>query len=1398
MAAFLGVDIGSVSVSLALVDQDGNILRIAYGPHAGRVRDTLEKHLAALGPLRIAAGGCTPAACRLLRGMRPVDSQVALIAAAGRLFPGARSLLHVGGEKFTLIRLSDHGQYLGSRSNPSCASGTGSFLDQQARRLGFSGVEELDLRARASTSEPPRISTRCAVFARTDLVHAQQQGYGLEEICRGLCRGAAQTLADTLVRGERLETPVAFTGGASLNQALRGELEQVLGVGLETIGCGPAAVAVGAAMCAAKDAYATGAAELAPEQLLAPPAQEKEYSYAPLSFEDTQTAPPLQAYVCATGKHSRVHPVEVEVYGNTGAEPGGVPVCLGVDIGSTSTKAILLAGEPLAGFYTRTLGSPLTAVQALCEAMEGLARADGIDLRIQGVAATGAGRKFIGSIIRADLVIDEITAHARAAYSIDPEIDTIIEIGGQDAKFTTMRDGMVTFSHMNTVCAAGTGSFLEEQAQRLGCSLGDYSRRVQGARAPLSSDRCAVFMERDINHFLSQGFSTEEILAAALYSVRENYLQKVARGAAIGKKVAFQGATARNTALVAAFQQGLGVPVLVSRYCHLAGALGAALLLREARPKASSFPGLPALRGDIPVRSETCQLCANACKLRVAVVGGEEVAYGFLCGRDYGAGRFVDRNRSGFDVMKERAKALRTERTPTPPSLDGPVVGIPAALGLCADVPVWEEFFSSFGFRVMTSRGLPDAVELGRKTRGAEFCAPLAALRGHVAHLLSRADWIFLPFQFEELPRGFRIPRAYCYYTQFSPTLACGSPDERRRCLVPRVSWTMLRQRTARELHAMLASMGRTDVSPAQVAAAFRRARAMRARAAETLRRRFREETARLDGPAVVLLGRPYNLLDPDMSKGIPELLAAQGVKTFLQEMVPYEQVHWHYATEILEVACVVAKTPFLYPVYVTSFKCSPDSFAVEYFKRMMDARGKPYLVLQLDDHDSTLGYETRIEAGVASFRNHCARARRADEMEALKSPPLPNPLLARKLGGKTLLFPVWDTIVNPLLAACLRREGVDARVLEEDPLIIRKAMRHNAGQCIPVSVIAEEAAQYVESHGLDPSRTALWMARSRLSCNIGMFPAFIKSLLEARGGGMEKLEVYAGSAFYLDFSLRASINAYRACLVGGLLRRVGCRLRPYETDPGATDLAIRRSMEMLLPAFEGSSSLDSAMDGAAALLAAVRTAGAGRPKVAIFGDLYVRDNDIMNQGLISSLEEAGGEVITTPYTEYIRIVARSYFRKWREAGQYASFYGYRALWGLVQSLGRSYQRRFEPFLPNEPVIKDDDPDLVMKGFGIRTEHAGESFDNLLKVSHLARVWPDLALFVQASPAFCCPSLVTEAMARDIERITGVPVVSVTYDGTGQYQNDEVVPYLAFAAARRSTAPTMSSPVQSA
>ena len=305
-------------------------------------------------------------------------------------------------------------------------------------------------------------------------------------------------------------------------------------------------------------------------------------------------------------------------------------VFLGVDIGSTSTKAVLLdtRARVLAGFYTGTAGRPVAAVQRLFSAINDMAVKKKFHMLIRGAATTGSGRKFAGKIMGADIILDEITAHARAACEINPEVDTIIEIGGQDSKFTTLKDGRVTFSIMNNVCAAGTGSFIEEQARKLDCPLSDYSARTEGRQSPMVSDRCTVFMERDMNHYLSLGYTVDEVLASVLHAIRENYLTKVATMGAMGDTIFFQGATAKNMALVAAFEQRLQKPIHVSRYCHLTGAMGAALSLLDegmgekgSSPK-TGFRGISLHEKKIDITSEICDLCTNHCKITVAHMAG--------------------------------------------------------------------------------------------------------------------------------------------------------------------------------------------------------------------------------------------------------------------------------------------------------------------------------------------------------------------------------------------------------------------------------------------------------------------------------------------------------------------------------------------------------------------------------------------------------------------------------------------------------------------------------------------------------------------------------------------------------------------------------------------------------
>ena len=352
-----------------------------------------------------------------------------------------------------------------------------------------------------------------------------------------------------------------------------------------------------------------------------------------------------------------MYPVEVDIYEKL-VPSNKYEVYMGIDIGSTSTKAVLIDRyrKVLAGFYTRTAGRPVHAVRKLFASIDDVIEKNAIRSKDHRGRDHRRRKEIFGKIIGADIIIDEITAHARAAFELNPEVDTIIEIGGQDSKFTTLRKGLVTFSAMNNVCAAGTGSFIEEQALKLRCPLSDYSSRAEGKRAPIASDRCTVFMERDINHYLSEGYSVDEALASVLHSIRENYLTKVAIESSIGNTICFQGATAKNKALIAAFEQRLNKPIHVSRYCHLTGALGVALMLIEQDAKESRFKGIQLYKKDIPVKSEVCELCTNHCKITIADVDGERVAYGFLCGRDYDTKKYINNDLSGFDLLKERKK----------------------------------------------------------------------------------------------------------------------------------------------------------------------------------------------------------------------------------------------------------------------------------------------------------------------------------------------------------------------------------------------------------------------------------------------------------------------------------------------------------------------------------------------------------------------------------------------------------------------------------------------------------------------------------------------------------------------------------------------------------------------
>jgi len=1400
------VDIGSVSVSVVEITAHKEIAYSAYRPHRGNVRGTLRQILSELKLESVCGIAATTGTPNILRLTRTYDNRVSIIRATQHFHPHFGAILYVGGEKFGLLLFDESGRYRKFVSNTACAAGTGSFLDQQAERLCLPDAAALGRMALSNRGDIPGIATRCAVFAKTDLAHAQQMGFSLPAICEGLCRGLAKNIVDTLEMDEATPAPIVFTGGVSLNEAVVKHIGALIDKALITSGTlfyG----AFGAALNLLGETVPWPPLHLeSVEALFLPVPSRRVYAHRPLklslsAYPDFSSP---DAYRVPAEKETSRPAVEVDLYHRP--PDAGDGVYLGIDIGSTSTKAVLMGKKKtvLAGFYTRTAGAPIRATQALFAAIEQMRRTWGAPVAILGVGTTGAGRKFIGKLIGADLMADEITAHARAAVEIDPKVDTIIEIGGQDSKFTTLKHGQVTFSLMNNVCAAGTGSFIEEQARRLGCPLADFSDRAENVEAPLASDRCTVFMERDINHYLAEGYAANELLAATLHSVRDNYLTKVAIERRIGDTLLFQGATAKNRALVAAFEQRLGKPIIVSRYCHLTGAMGVALMLSAHPVSQSAFKGLSLSGLDIPVRTEVCRYCTNHCKITIAQVGREPVAYGFLCGRDYDTNRYVSNNRSSFDLLKNREKTFAVPGPSNAPA--GPVIGIPAVLHLVADMPLWRHFFHSLGIRTLTSETLDSGLREGKRLTGVEFCAPMTAMYGHVNWLMKHADYVFMPIYLEQKAAHRGLRRQYCYYTQFSTALAAslGANTDEKRLLTPMAHYLYSGFFAKTELYRMLKSVLDRPVSFLDVSAAFEKARAFMADGRSEARAMYQAVGCGPPGSwHVVLLGRPYLILSKAMNKGIPDLFAALGVKCFYQDMLPdsdgettaiaplLREIHWQYAAEILARAEATARTPGAYPVLVTAFGCSPDAFVIDYFKDILSAHRKPYLILQLDEHDARVGYETRIEAACRSFQNHF-EASDAGASEVFR--PASHLKSVKDIRGKTLLLPSWDPLSCELIASSLRQVGMDARRLTESHETIRKSMKYNSGQCLPLNIIAQNFTDYIETHGLEPGRCVLWLPLAHIACNLKLYPYHIKTLFNAHGRGMERAEVYVGNLAMSDIALSLPMNNYFAYMFGGYIRKLGCVIRPFETNPGETDRVIAEAIETLSRVFQDNGSKETAISAIVSRferIGTTRGAACGpRPKVAVFGDLYARDNPVINQNLIHFIEANGGEVITTPYSEYLRMISKVYYRKWCVEGHFWDAFSSSVLMASLRRREKTYYRHFERVLGEPEPVYDEPAEEILSRHHLRIEHTGEAMDNILKTHYLMKHHPDIALFVQANPSFCCAGLVTEAMAGEIEKHTGVPVVSITYDGTGGNKNEAIIPYMKYGGKGRCRPPT--------
>ncbi len=991
MGINIGLDIGAISLKLAALGKpaDRAILEGLCAAHPEFRMRELDGQPLLLSDYRRISGSPIQSTYDLLRefyetvpaarveGMRVTGSGSRTIAKVLGLFfenefkaiakmvstfyPQVRTVFEIGGESSKYIRLEGGGIVDYDRSG-ECAAGTGSFLDQQALRMQYSVEEVGELVCAAGCAA--RIAGRCSVFAKSDMIHAQQKGYSPAEILRGLCDAVARNFKSSIVKGRPVTSPAALIGAVSQNAGVTAALREAFGlaegqllVPEEYAWCG----AIGTAMLEAEELRKRSILEI--HRLRQHDLEESVQDTKPLSSANVvQLRERVGAY-------------------QPPADGALVPAYLGLDIGSVSTNVVVIdeSGTVIHDVYLRTAGRPIEAVQ------QGLAEVEklwGSRLEIRGVGTTGSGRELIAEFVGADVVNDEITAHKTGAIHISSTlggepVDTIFEIGGQDSKFISIDKGVVVDFAMNEACAAGTGSFLEEQAEKLGISIkGEFAKLALSAASPTRlGERCTVFMERDVTGWMHKGETVPSLVAGLAYSIALNYLNRVVRGRKIGNVIYFQGGTAYNDAVTAAFASLLGKKITVPPYNGVMGAVGMALIAKQwhvATGAESRFRGYDLHKLELSTRDFVCKACSNLCDMKEFTIEGQKSFWGDKC-----SDKFRKPSATGRKPVIDDLFAYREQLLEALPNAKGSKlrIGLPRAMSLLERLPFWKRYFAELGLETMLSPVTdPRISAAGIEMAVAQPCYPVQVAHGHVQALVDAgAEYILLPNMADSESNGDGCATHYCPWNQTLPWVLRSAPalePHADRFLIPTLHFQLGREQIKKALAETMGHVGVTRrASDKAVDAGFTEQRQFQ----EKLQAAGKQALAVLDAsgePGLVVVGRGYNIYDRGVNCDIPRKLRHR----YGANVVPLDflvtgleptldghaNMFWISGKKILEAARLTATRPNLHLVYITNFKCGPDSY-IKHFAR--EAAGAPLLVLQFDGHGNDAGYMTRCEA---------------------------------------------------------------------------------------------------------------------------------------------------------------------------------------------------------------------------------------------------------------------------------------------------------------------------------------------------------------------------------------------------------------------------------------------------
>ena len=1252
MSNYLGIDVGSTTVKAYLTDENNQCLFSRYVRHNSDVRSTILDLLKEMKnefgnidiyPVITGSGGLSISESLNIKFVQEV---IACTKTIETYIPETDVAIELGGEdaKITYFEGS-----LEQRMNGTCAGGTGAFIDQMATLLqtDASGLNEL---AKNHQRIYP-IASRCGVFAKTDVQPLINEGARKEDIAVSIFQAVVNQTISGLACGKPIRGKVAFLGGPLyfLDQ-LRERFIETLNLTDDEIifpDNSQLFVAMGACLSAKEVETATSLETIIHDlDALKDQGNESAHTLEPLFHNEDELRGFRERHLQAMTKKRNLKKYQGDVY-------------LGIDVGSTTSKVILIdnEGSILYSFYNSNEGNPLDLIiRIIKEVYEMLP--EGCQIKKAGV--TGYGEALIKAALKVDIGEVETIAHYTAAKHFEPNVDFILDIGGQDMKAITIKDDVIQDITLNEACSSGCGSFLETFAHSLGYKIDDFAEKALLATHPLDlGSRCTVFMNSKVKQAQKEGATLADISAGLSYSVIKNALYKVIKLRSkdqIGKHVVVQGGTFYNEAVLRAFEKEADIEVIRPDIAGLMGAYGMAKLAMERDDGTpTTLLSLEELENlTYENKMQNCGKCTNNCMLTITSFNdGREYISGNRCERGANLPLKSKSLPNLFDYKYKRVFGYRS--LPEDEAIRGKV-GIPRALNMYENYPFWHTFFTELKFRVVLSARSSKAIyEKGIESIPSESaCYPAKITHGHIENLIAKGlEFIFYPsVAYERLENEDAGNHYNCPVVASYPEVIRNNVDTLESKHInfknpfislnnPKTLFNVLKDELKEfnisddELHNAI------DKAYAELKHCQSDVRAEGKKAMEYMREHH------LKG--IVLAGRPYHV-DPEINHGIPDLITGEGFVVLSEDSVCYlDEEHlnlrvvdqWTYHSRLYKAASYVSSQEDLELIQLTSFGCGLDAVTSDQVAEILKARNKIYTLIKIDEGSNLGAIRIRIRSLKATIEKKKTHIDLSKKFEQKKVPFTKE----MKDDRYTILCPQMSPIHFQFVETAMNEEGYNFEVLPSvDKNAVEQGLKYvNNDACYPSILVTGQMMNALNSGKYDLNKVALIISQTGGGCRATNYIAFIRKAL--KDAGMEQIPVISANLSGLEsnpgfkITYKVAKKVVIGAMYGDLFMRILYRVRPYEKEPGSANALyekwvakckenvkngsmkeFKKNVYQIVKEFDELPLLDIK-----------------KPRVGLVGEILVKFHPTANNEIVKIIEEEGGEAVMPDLIDFFQ-----------------------------------------------------------------------------------------------------------------------------------------------------------------